>query len=216
MRNLLEKRITSRFWQAKPTKNQVPFAINFVRSRNMSESTRRVLFYSGAAFLAINFLVIFWFLILSIYLTGHQVVLKHKFQKNAATSTLQSDIEKLGTEASQNLSQLNTIMDLQRNRFYSAGKLAGLARTIPSRTWITGLDEKADQRTLVIRARYLIDPKNPYQVPIKEWGEALKKDAAFGAKLTRFDLKSSTQTVEGKAEVICFELSVEWDSEEKK
>ena len=78
-------------------------------------------------------------------------------------------------------------------------------------TFRYGPDERAGEWNLAIEAIYLIDPEAPYELPVKRWTEALRADPVFGRGLKRIDLETSSQKIQGKAEVYTFTLAAEWE-----
>ena len=63
---------------------------------------------------------------------------------------------------------------------------------------------------MTVHAVYLIDPNRPYELPAKEWIEALRTDPRFREGLTRLELGSSSRTAQGRAELFAFELVAQW------
>ena len=71
---------------------------------------------------------------------------------------------------------------------------------------------EADQRNreLKIQATYLIDSSNPYEIPTREWIDALKADPDFGHELKSLDMTQSSQRTQGQVEIYVFELKAAW------
>jgi Tfp pilus assembly protein PilN len=102
---------------------------------------------------------------------------------------------------------------LHQQRFPVGGKLAALSRTLPARTWITGLSGSREGRKLTVSAAYLVDADKPYELPTKSWIEALKADPRFSGGLKRLDLGSTSRKTQGTSELLAFDLIAEWSGQ---
>ena len=116
----------------------------------------------------------------------------------------------LQAQAALDASRLNAIAARLAARFPTTGKLAALTTTLPARTWLTGAESRRDNRTLTIRAAYLIDPDHPYDLPTARWMNALKADPDFSRGLKRLTLQDSVRKTQGSMELFVFTLSAEW------
>ena len=190
------------------------FSINFIRREMVPLRIRRVVVTLAVGYLAVHLLVAV-LLICSAIVSHMQVQqLRASLQEQRPSATAltvrQQDMRDLREQVTHTLTMLNTMLALQKSRVPVGGKLAGLTRTLPPRTWITSLAGDRADRTLKIQAAYLIDPEHPDALPMKGWLEALKADAAFGHGLQRLDLGSSSRQAHGKAKLVTFELVAEW------
>lgn len=197
--------------------NSEVFSINFVRRPAIALPARRVALYAALAYLALQ-------MIWTVGLLGtaaHSLMKRHALEQGlrgrgltlSSLKPLKGEIETLNNEASDHLAQFNTMLALEKQRLPIAGKLAALAETLPSRTWMTGLSGSRDPRRIQIQAVYAIDPAKPFELPIKNWTEALKADPRFGTNLKRFDLETSTRSgTQDKVPLYFFELASEWKS----
>ena len=192
------------------------FSINFLRREVVSLRIRRAVVYAAAGYLVVNALVMIRFLWIALLLAGQgwqlQAELHNKRPAVTASKALRQEMETLETQAVKNLGRLNAIIALQEQRFLVSDKLAALAKTLPDRTWITGLAGSRDHRVITIQASYLIDPEASHDLPVKGWVNALRADPHFGRGLKRLDVGSSSRKEQGNAERFDFELTAEWQA----
>ncbi len=127
-----------------------------------------------------------------------------------AAGTLKQEMLTLRERAHEDWAQLTAMIVLQQTRFPVGGKLAGVTKTLPPRTWITGLSADRDKRTLTINASYLIDAERPFELPTKAWMAALQANPPFSHGLKRLELGESSRKLQGTAELFCFSLIAEW------
>ncbi|MBI4167813.1 MAG: hypothetical protein HY515_02550 [Candidatus Aenigmarchaeota archaeon] len=190
------------------------FAINFIRHEFLSSSIRRFLVYFVFGYLGISIItaVILVMMAFGAHVRYHHIqgLLKRNALSGAQVKDLETEMKMLGTQIASSLEQLNSLNTFQKGRFPIADKLAGLTRTVPTRTWITALRGDANQAQMTIEATFLVDPADPYQLPTKPWIQLLKKDPDFGRNLKRLELKKSSQNTQGKTELYTFEFLAEW------
>jgi len=191
-----------------------PFAINFVRHQTVSLRMRRVLVYAVLGYLVANMCVLVGFIgtSRSTYTQVERIrTAVHTTTPSAiAVKTTTDQMRVLQGQAKEDLARLTAIAAQQQQRFSVAGKLAALTKTVPARTWITGISGTRENRTILVQAVYLVDPHAPYELPTKRWMEALRADPSFGRGLKRLELKSSSKKMQGTAELVVFQLAAEW------
>jgi len=191
------------------------FSINFIRRETLALRIRRSLVYVGLGYLALHAAIMLW-LLASAVLAHHQSQRMQRLLHSRSPSVAspagvsQQEMESLRDRAAADLAMLNAMATLQQQRFFIGPKVAGLARTLPARTWITNLTGHRQGRSLTIQAAYLVNPETPYELPAKEWMAALKDDAGFGPGLQRLELGSTSRKMQGMADLYYFELSAEW------
>ena len=190
------------------------FAVNFIRKEVMPQQVRRGLAYGLAGYLALNALLLVWMTLASFifFVQAHllQARLQNHLLSPTALTALRQEMQSLQERASQDLTQFNSALGLQHQRFLVGGKLAALAKTLPSRTWITQLSGKRAERAIDVQAAYLIDPDAPYSIPTKRWIEALRAEPSFKNGLKWLDLGTSSRKAQGGNELFVFDLSAEW------
>lgn len=191
------------------------FSINFVRHETLPRHVRRALTYLGLGYLACQVLLMVWLLVMAASARGEQHQLEGQLQgglpAGAGVGALQRDMQGLHKRSQEQLAQLRAVIASQQSRVAIGTKLAAIARTLPARTWVTGLSGDREHRTLTIQAAYLIDPERPYELSIKAWIEALKADEGFRDGLKRLELQQSSRKAQGKATLIAFDLIAEWN-----
>ncbi len=190
------------------------FTINFIRSHQAPLLLRRALLSVTSGYLIASVALLMWLLGMSGAMHGELAGLHRTHGATLPTSGAvhgaARELDTVATVAQMQLDRLNGLMGVQRQSVPVAGKLAALTRTLPARTWITGLSGQQEGRTITIQAAYLIDPDAPYQLPAKAWIEALRADPAFGQGLSRLVLETSLRTRQGTAEVFTFALAAQW------
>ena len=190
------------------------FSINFIRHEFLSPRVRRVLLAAGIGWLGLNALILAG----QIAMTGVAYQQTWTLKKNvkaqiASAQTLSGASQEMDTlreRAADNLAQLNTVISQEAQRFPVAGKLAGLTRTLPPRTWLTSLSGDRSAHTMTIQAAYLINPDSPYDLPAKDWLAALRQDPGFREGLTRLEMGQSSRKRVGEAELFVFDLEATW------
>ena len=190
------------------------FSINFRRNEFISVRSRRIIMYAALGYLALNLLLAIGFAGLAVSSWAETVFIQKKFGAAASGSSeriLKQDMEALYEQATQELKRVGAASAVARRRFPVSEKLAALTRTLPNRTWVTGILGSRNEQTLTIRAVYLVNPEKPYELPTKKWMEALKADSAFRQGLKRLELGNSSQKAKGEAELFSFELVAEWE-----
>lgn len=123
---------------------------------------------------------------------------------------LEKNLKQLRAEGAAALKDLNAKISADKNRFDTAPKLGAIARTLPARTWITGLSASSETKSLLIKASYLTEPEMPYQNPIRDWLTELKADGEFGPGLEMLELANSSQSTLEYADLLSFEISARW------
>ena len=190
------------------------FSINFVRREVLVHRIRRVLILAAVGYLLANVLLMVWLLSTALLVSGQawqlQAKLHQKLPTAAASKVLYREMETLQEQAVRDLARMNAIVAVQRQRFLVSNKLAALTKTLPDRTWITGLSGRREGSTLTVQASYLIDPGAPQQLPMKKWMAALREDPQFGQGLKRLDVSASSRKRQGRSERFDFELIAEW------
>ena len=190
------------------------FSINFLRSESIPLRTRRIVIYAALGYLAVNVLLAIGFAGVAVYSSLRNWSLEAQSGKvvslAASEGNMKQEMQVLYERALQDLNRLNSASALTRRRFLFSGKLEALTRTLPSRTWITGISGERGSRTLVIQATYVADPAKPYELPTKVWMQTLKTDPGFSGGLKRLDLGTTSQKKLGGAELFLFELIAEW------
>lgn len=191
------------------------FSINFIRGETVSLRVRRLLMSLALVYLAAHLLLLAGLLWTAFHAHLQRQRLVLQVLSGAAplprtARAVQEEMEMRHRRAEADLAQLGALVAQQQLRFPVGGKLAALSKTLPARTWITGIAGTRERRTIAVQATYLIDPERPYELPIKTWLEALRNDPAFRQGLTRLDLGTSSRKTQGSAELVLFELLAEW------
>lgn len=195
--------------------NSTVFAINFLRGHLMPLRFRRILVYGALAYLLVHFFFLL-FLIQSAFSSRAewqklQSGLGKDFSSSRELNTLREEMNLMHVQAVKELSEWNRLIAIQKEQFPFGGRLAALTRTIPTRTWITGISGDREARRMTVQACYLVNPASPYEHPTKKWVESLKTDPSFSHRLKRLDLGTSSQKMQGKVELFTFELVSEWE-----
>ena len=203
------------FTPRSPRQNGEGFSINLVRQEVLPPSVRRLAVYVALGYLAIHALFLIGFLGTALHdgVARYQLQAKYRGQTPATApgNALKREMRVLNERASDNLAQLNTMVTLQRQQFPVGEKLAGLSRTLPDRTWITSISGKRGDYSIAVQATYLVNDEKPYDVPTKQWIEALRADPSFGRDLRRLDVgASSRKKSQGETERYSFELNAGW------
>lgn len=190
------------------------FSINFIRYEVIPPQVQRALLTAGAGWLLLNVVVLVWLVVAMASALGQS----HRFRSSvttqmASTGTVQGaaqEMETLRQHALENTAELQGVIATERQRFPVGEKLAGLTRTLPPRTWLTSLSGDRSNRTMTIKAAYLINPESPYELPTKGWLAALKDDPSFGQGLTRLEMGQSSRKRVGEAELFVFDVEAAW------
>jgi|GEM_PF-1695240 len=189
-----------------------PFSINFLRGEVVPMRLRRMFAYAALGYLAVNIVFLFiLFRAASASRTEWQSLEAAAGTPSASVATLRQEMDTMVEQATRDLTQLNTFLALEKDQFPVGGKLAALAKTLPARTWVTGVSGDREGHKITVQASYLINPEAPYELPMKKWIEALKANDHFGKHLKRLNVESSSQKMQGKVELCNFELVAEWD-----
>ena len=190
------------------------FSINFVRHQQLPRYVQRSLTWAVCCVLLLHVVVAAGLggLVYRTHAQGRrlQTQLQGALASADAASTLKQEMLTLRDRAHEDAAQLNAMIALQQTRFPVGARLAGLTKTLPPRTWITGLAADRDKRTLTIHASYLIDAERPFELPTKAWMAALQADPQFSRGLKRLELGESSRKLQGAAELFCFGLVAEW------
>ena len=189
------------------------FSINFIRSKNIPVRVRRLIVHLALGYLGANIVLMVCFLSLAGAFQAQSRKLQDSLPAQSSSSADGALTEQMGSlykKASENLTRLNSVIAVRKQIFPVAGRLAALARTLPTRTWITQLSGERDERTIHLSANYLIDKEHPSDLPVKEWTDALKADPYFGQNLKRLDINSSSRKTQGKAELFSFDMIAQW------
>ena len=199
----------------RPASQTEVFSINFLRHETLPLSVRRTLVSLAVVYLVIQ-IGVATALVATALTYGRE---RHRMQRHLAyqsptspsVKSLRREMQAVHAAATEELAQLNAFLAMQRQHFLVGGKLAALTRTLPPRTWITGLSGHRAQRALTIQATYLVDPDDPYALPTKAWLEALQADPVFSQGLTRLELGDSSRKTQGRADLFTFELVGAWE-----
>ena len=201
----------------KSSSSTAVFSINFIRNEFLPLRTRRILVYVALGYLALH---IFWTAGLvgqAFYLNAKAANIERQIGNVAPPAVFQketiSGMETLYERAVQDLGRVKTVDHLMKRRFLNTAKWDAVTRTLPARTWISEISGDRGTRTLNIHAMYLVDPAKPYELPTKNWMQALRADPRFSRGLKRFELGSSSQKTQGAAELFSFEWIAEWEPE---
>ena len=190
------------------------FSINFLRNETVPMALRRTLVSVALGYLVVNALVMLWLFTSASQTRAQWGQLRTALQGHApspeSVNTLRQKTGTLGDRAKEDLDKLSAVVTMKQQQFPVGGKLAALTRTIPARTWITGLSGEREKRSLTIHAAYLINPDHLYDLPTKGWIEALRADPSFRQGLKRLDLGESSRKMQGNAEIFSFDLLAEW------
>ena len=188
------------------------FSINFLRREIVPMRVRRILAYAALGYLAVN--IVFLFILFRAASTTRaewQTLESAAGTPSASVATLKQEMDTMVEQATRDLTQLGTFIALEKDQFPVGGKLAALAKTLPARTWVTGLSGDREGHKITVSASYLINPEAPYELPMKKWIESLKANDLFGKNLKRIAVESSSQKMQGKVELCNFELVAEWE-----
>lgn len=193
------------------------FSINFLRHEITPMSVRRFMAYAALGYFAVNALLLIALIAgsVSAHLQRGKILASEgtKSLSGPTAETLKRDLAGLRGEVLTHLTQLDSLTTFYNERFRVAGKLAGLARTLPARTWISEFQGSRSGRSFRIEATYLVDPEKPYEEPAKGWIPALRSDVEFGQGLKRLESLKSSQKKQGNTELYSFELAAEWNPE---
>ena len=190
------------------------FSINFIRQGLIPLPVRRLILYGVLGYFGINLLVTAGLLSAGFSASFGQFLLKTKIKKELTSPHL-NEFEDERLQLKQDLAgrsrQLKSIVQIEEVRFMAGEKLAGLAETLPVRTWMIRVSRDPGARALKIQSNYFLDPEKPAELPVKEWAEALKSNPHFNQNLKRLDMTTSSRTNQGKAKLFTFELEAEWN-----
>ncbi len=190
------------------------FAINLIRSRSFFHLNRRVLsFLTLGYFIAQGLLflgLVFWGLGLGVKTFQLDQSFRRAFPLSVSGTEFQTQLNQLSQRARASLAELKTAVAIEKDKFRIAGKLAGIARTIPVRTWVSSIRLDASERSMNIEAGFLVDPADPDRLPVKGWIDALAKDPGFGPWLKKIEQIHSSENQKGQAEICLFEIQAGW------
>jgi Tfp pilus assembly protein PilN len=190
------------------------FAVNFIRSRSFGATHRRLIIFVMLGYFVAQGLILIALVLWGLGFRDEAVRYNRNFQMAFPSISSSEDyseqLNQLTRRAEASLAGLKEAIAIEKDKFRVAGKLAGIVRTLPMRTWVTSVRFDAAERTLSVEAVFLVDEKAPDQEPMKEWTEALKKDPGFGAGLKKIELVRSTQAQKGDAEILVFEIKAGW------
>lgn len=196
-----------------PVRGEV-FSINFIRRETFSRRARRRLVWAAVGYLMAHAIVMCLLVGSALYAGVHAESLKAQVRQHlpsgVETKGVQQQLNVLSQRASEELAGLNTRIARQRERFAVGSKLAVLTKTLPPRTWITNLSGGRKDRTLTLQVVYLVNPDAPRELPIKGWVDTLKADPVFRQGLKGIDVGSSSRKRQGKAELLSFQLTIQW------
>ena len=198
-----------------PSAPQEPvFSINFIRGETVSLRVRRLLTSLALGYLIANLLLLAGLLGTALHARTQRQRLAQVLSSPTPSTRVvhagEDDMERLSRRAQADLAELGAIVAQRKLGFPVGGKLAALTKTLPARTWLTGISGTRAERRITVQATYLIDPERPYELPIKAWMGALRDDLAFRDGLTRLELSASSRKTQGRAELALFELVAEW------
>ena len=192
------------------------FAIDFVRGRRLPSWVQYALVYIAFGFILLNLIVTLLLFVVAGQTRREWRHVKGMLSQQTSVETiaqLKAKLAPLQETAEQQLTGLERAVALQRVRFAMADKLAAVAKTVPVRTWITGMTGDRERRTLTIHATCMADPASPSaELPMKGWVDALRADRAFADGLKRLEIGASSRTMVGKTEVYLFDLTPEWSA----
>ena len=190
------------------------FSINLIRSKNFFVLHRQMIFFTALAYLMAQSLLFLFLFFWGMGLQVEAIKLHRDFQKEFPSGSSEKEFEAhlddLYEKAGVSLKDLDAVIAIEKDKFQIAGKLAGIARTIPPRTWVTSIKLDGWRRSMMLEARFLVDVADPYQLPTKKWIDALKNDPTFGEGLEQIDYLQSSQTQVGHAEIGFFEIEARW------
>ena len=190
------------------------FSINFLRRESLPLPFRRLRAYLALVYLGLSAMTLVFLLFVTLNLQlkykKMQVSFQKEFPSEMALVELEPRMKLLRQEVSNLWNRFSLLTALQKEHFPVSDKLVGLVRTLPSRAWLTKIQGSRERRTITIEARYLIDPRHPYQIPTKQWLEALKKDPDFGRGLKSLELKKTSKVTQEKVELYALEFFAEW------
>ena len=191
------------------------FSINFIRRPFIPLSTKRLLIRWILIYVLVQIVLIGLLFLVTFAVNLKTNKLEQKISKSisplSSSRLIKSEMNNLKIDLSVGLNRLRSLIELEKSRFQIADKLAGLARTLPSRTWITGLSGNQGPRTLAIKAAYAVDSKDQtFQPPTKEWFAALRSDPDFGQGIKRIELQKTSERRQGNAKIYVFDVLAEW------
>ncbi len=190
------------------------FSINLVHQEVASLRVRHLVAGAVAAYLVINAAILIWFLrdMALAEVQGRRIQAELQRHSSAVTlAALKQEIEALNGRAKEESAQLHAIVAQQQEQFPIGGRLAILVKTLPERTWITGLSGDRERRSLTVRVSCLVDPVAPNLLPAEDWTRILKADAVFSQGLTHLEVTSSSQqTQQGRAQRMDYEWVARW------
>ena len=195
-------------------KSSGAFSINLIRSRSFFLQHRRPLSFLMFGYFVLQVLIFLALVVGSLGLWGQTLYLDRSFHQIFPESSTRKEfrarLDQLSQRAQASLGELKGAITIEKEKFRVAGKLAGLVRTIPVRTWISTIRVDAKTRTMSIQAGFLIDMEDPDERPMKDWIEALKKDPGFSPGLKKIEQGSSSETEKGRAAVCLFDIKAGW------
>ena len=190
------------------------FAINLIHREAVSFRVDRILAGAVLGCLVMNAAILLSFLrdAALAEAQGHQIQMDLQQQASAVTlAALNGEMEALDGQAKEEINRFNAVIAHHQQRFSVGGRLAVLVKTLPERTWITGLSGDRERRVVTIGVSYLIDPEASNLLPAEGWIQTLKADPLFGQGLKRLEAtESSRQAQQGKAQRIDYKLVAEW------
>ncbi len=190
------------------------FAINFLRRQATPAWVRRSLATGVVAALVLNAFLFLWLLGGSMVFFLKSSRLQGKFQSRLSApgtlQTLKGQAQALEEQGGHDLAQINTALNLQREHFPVAARLAALAKTLPSRIWIGQISGDRADRSIGIQAVYVVDPSSPERLPAKQWIEAVQAHPSFRSGLRGVDLKGSKRKSQGGSDLFLFDIAAEW------
>ena len=186
------------------------FAVNFLRSELLPQVVRRLLASLAVVYLLANVVFLFVLFESAGKSRAEWRSLQAQIPSADSLNALHRELGQMQEQALKDIDQIGKVVAFKKERFPSGGKLASLAKTIPSRTWITSLSGDRTKRQLSIEATFLIDPSSPYELPMQSWMQALKSDPQFGKGLKGITLENSSQKMQGASELCFFRLTAEW------
>lgn len=190
------------------------FNINFVRPHVLSPAGRRFLASAMLVAVAVQIMITL-FLITRVVLAQQACNLSWALIQSksgqAPMDEVVSKVRNIGEAALKKDGELRPWMDAKKRNGLIGPRLAAIVRTLPPRTWITEIASPSNSSSILIKASYLLDPKDPNEVSAQEWIVSLRGENLFAKGLRRLEIKNSVDVSQGKSQLNSFELSAEWE-----
>ena len=175
---------------------------------------RRLIPFVILGYFIVQGLLLISLLVWGLGLNAEVTRLTQSFQKTFPSSFssggYKASLDQLFQRAQAELARLKVATVIEKDKFRIAGKMAGIVRTVPVRTWISSIQLDTSKRSMSIKACFLADAMDSDALSVTHWIEALKKDPGFGPGLKTIGEVSSYQIQKGAVEISLSEIQAGW------